>query len=175
MTLAEVNREPFIDKLCERQVLEEAITELYERAIRHARSEQDFGQLVEKLVAFQQQERAHVDMLEQAIRALGGDPAQMTPSIRVMRAEIAGLAAVCESADIALPHVLSALFAGELIDHAGWELLCDLAREVELSEEWLRRFEDALREERVHLAWVRDQLSKATREEVMATPVPPTA
>jgi hypothetical protein len=68
-------------------------------------------------------------------------------------------------------HFVQVLLAAEKLDGAGWDLLTELGKEVDLDEEWLRSFRAAGRVEAEHEHYLREQLLRLERA-ALFTPAP---
>ncbi len=113
---------------------------------------------METLRRIRAEELAHLHLLCDAARKLGGDPTAQTPCADVVAMASAGLVQVVSDPRTTLAQGLNAMLTAELTDNAGWELLVQLAvksGEIALSE----RFLDALEEEAGHLLVVRNWLT----------------
>ena len=139
----------FIDKCTERWLFEKTGVKLYEAALRKCPDE-----FRDKLQEFRDEEKEHEEMLEEVIRRYGADPHTLTRSARITQLESEGIVKVVENEDF--DAVIDALLAAELVDNAKWELLIELAEELD-DMDAKNQFEDALDEEEDHLDFVRDQ------------------
>jgi bacterioferritin (cytochrome b1) len=166
LKLAEVNPAKLIDLLAERLAYERRVARLYDRAIaRLAGSTQRIvRQFLEAAEVIRDQEREHVDWLEQQIRALGGNGVQGDKA-KLIEIESAGIEQVI-SDDRDLGHLFHALYAAELIDDAGWDVLVDLAEEAD-DEPARREFKKRLRQEEDHLALVKNVVERLLEREVL--------
>ncbi|MFN7132799.1 MAG: hypothetical protein ACK4N5_12010 [Myxococcales bacterium] len=160
-----LNREKFLDLLCERWLFERNGVELYDRVVdkldRHGHHDE-----ARALRRFRDEEDRHRVLLESVIAEQGGDVGRETPSQMPVRVESRAFERIVADArgPIALLHVL---LAAELEDHAGWELLIALAREVG-QREVADAFASAFAEETAHLEGVKRLLAEQTRRELSA-------
>jgi hypothetical protein len=160
----DVNRELLVDKLSERWLTERAVTTLYELAIERLPQDSDV------LTRFLEQERLHVEMLEQLLIELGREPrsAPSTPSTNLAASEMEALVELARDRHLMPRHLLEVLLAAELLDGSGWDLLVELGREARLDDEWLRSFRVANREEQEHEHVIRGRLLGYERAELAA-------
>jgi rubrerythrin len=100
------------------------------------------------------EEAAHFEMLREVMITMGGDPTALTPSADVAAVSSMGLLQVLGDPRMNLKQSLEAILVAELVDNDGWTMLIDLAR-TEGNEAVVRRFEQALADEQVHLSNVR--------------------
>ena len=161
MKLAEKNREQVIDLLCERLAFERSTVRLYDRILEALRLSADAR--TRDLLATMQKHREEEDQiarwLEGRIRELGGDDRAETDLARLATREARGIEEVAENDAADVTHLLHALLAVEGVDNAGWELLVHLA-DAAGDGEAKRELERRLRQERRHLAFVRDAIER---------------
>ena len=74
----DVDRTLFVDKLCERWLVERGATTLYRMAIERLQGIED---LPETFARFRDQEQLHADMLEQLLAELGVHPREQRPRL----------------------------------------------------------------------------------------------
>jgi hypothetical protein len=107
----------------------------------------------------------HVELLEQAIAAAGGNPAYVSPSARATEKAAAGLLESTFMLDGSLDQetaelvMLEAVMLAEAKDRANWEMLTQLAAQV--TDEALRQeleslTGEVLAQEVEHHSWARD-------------------
>jgi len=144
----------FIDKCTERYFFESTGVKLYDAAIRKAPQ-----QFRAKLTEIRDQERAHAQMLREVIRTLDADPRVMTDSAKLSQIESSGIIHVVEHGNF--EEVMDALLVLELVDHAKWELLIEIADELG-DDEAKESFEEALGDETDHLVYIREQIVQTT-------------
>jgi len=154
--LAQLDRPALIDRLAERLVFERLAVELYEAAILRINASADVlvRRAAPTLARIRFEEHEHASWLERALAGAGASPSVETPRSALARIETEGIARVVRDARAPLGHVVQALLAAELVDHAGWHALLDLADEAEDDDahEQLRR---RLDEESTHLHAIR--------------------
>jgi hypothetical protein len=129
--LAEYDAAKVIDVLNERLAFERAGVKLYDRVLEVVRPSRDENvqRMPEELQKHRDEEWEHEEWLEGQIRSLGGDAHSETERSRLVTRESKGIEEVVMS-DAALPHLLHALLAAELVDNAGWDLLVQVPQVV---------------------------------------------
>jgi rubrerythrin len=165
--LAQFNRDKLIDLLTERLTFERTGVELYDKVLEHvqASSDPEAKSLVEPLQHFRDEEKDHEEWLEDQIRDLGGDAHGKTELSELVTIESRGVAdVIMDGADVA--HDLHALLTAELADNAGWELLCDLARQAG-DHEAQNAFSRYKKEEDEHLQFVRSAVEQTTARKML--------
>jgi rubrerythrin len=154
--------EVLIDKLGERLAFERGGVRLYDALLTKCRASGDrVGDMSsERLGHFRNEEAAHFRLVGRALEALGADPTAQTPSADVTGVEAMGLMKVVEDPRTSVAQALHAILLAELADHAGWELLIELARNMG-QDQMVESFETALAEEQEHLSSVRRWYAQA--------------
>ncbi|MGH8226745.1 MAG: ferritin-like domain-containing protein [Steroidobacteraceae bacterium] len=173
----------FIDKLAERAAFERGGTRLYDSLLvklRNAGSSNGSGKgkgkgtstgsvpngMTEaRVLEIRKDEAAHFALASECIERLGGDPTAETPSADLVSVETLGFVQAISDARTSLGQSLHVVLAAELIDHAAWELLIELARGVGQDKQ-LPRFQEALRDEQGHLRDVRSWYTSLTMSEM---------
>src|SRR5690348_10529343 len=124
--LSRANRDELLDLLTERLSFEREGVKLYDRVIGRIEGSADpeAKALLDELREFRAVEWAHEEWLEEVVRSLGGDAHGETDRSRLLREEAEGLVRVIET-DPSLPHLFHALYAVEMVDNAGWDLLVE--------------------------------------------------
>jgi bacterioferritin (cytochrome b1) len=170
--LTQKNREKVIDLLTERLEFERSGVKLYDRIIGRIQraGDQEALKMLDAMRKHRDQEKEHEEWLESQIRALGGDAHGQTELSRLSKRESQGIEQVVMEGSSPLPHLFHALLAAELVDHAGWELLVQLADEAG-DREARHHFQRCLHEEVEHLAFVRRALEQFARREVLGQQV----
>jgi rubrerythrin len=152
-----------IEQLRVRLAVEKIGIELFSQALAHVG---EGGELADKLRRFAKEERAHIEILDGAIRSLGEDPGGRSPAVAQAEREATGLVEVCRSDDAEVGHVLHALLTAELAATAGWELLVELAGSASFDEDRLGDFRQALADEKEHVRFVRERLAELELREL---------
>ena len=144
-----------LDKMAERLAFERTGTRLYDALLTKLDVlHDDRDAITHELVAgIRADEARHVLLMKEAIESMGGDPTAQTPSADVAGVESLGLVQVMFDPRTSLAQSLHAILTAELCDNAGWELLVALACEHGHAA-LAGRLEDALEQERRHLAMV---------------------
>lgn len=107
------------------------------------------------------EEQAHMTLVKEALEELGADPTAMTPCADVVGVTSMGLIQTVSDPRTTIAQSLNALLSAELTDHAGWELLMEVAEEFG-HDDMAVRFSVAATTEAEHLslvkAWLRTEL-----------------
>lgn len=176
----------YIDKLAERAAFERGGTRLYDSLLvkfRNAGSGNGSskssgkgkgsgtsmgsvpnGMTEARVLEIRKDEAAHFALASECIERLGGDPTAETPSADLVSVETLGFVQAISDARTSLGQSLHVLLAAELIDHAAWELLIELARGVGQDKQ-IPRFQEALRAEQGHLRDIRSWYTSLTMSE----------
>lgn len=149
-----------LDKLGERLAFEHAGARLYEALLSKHQAYGSFtgGPNAEDILHILTEEYAHGDMLERAIKDLGGDPTTLTPSANVAANISQGLPQVLADPRTNLLQSLEAIIVAELADNECWTVLEQLTRQGG-HEEFARECQAAIAHERDHLRQVRRWLA----------------
>lgn len=163
------NANVFLDKLGERLAFERTGTRLYGALLSKFDASETLpgGPTRSDLEKIKLEEAAHFEMLNEVMISMGGDPTALTPSADVAAVSSMGLLQVLSDPRMSLKQSLEAILVAELVDNECWDALIDLARS-ESNSGIVRRFEQALAEEEVHLENVRRWVRQATMEELGA-------
>lgn len=153
-----------IDRLGERLDFERRKAALYDALIAKARGAA-VGPPVEDLERMRNESRHHAGLLEEALKRRGADPLLPTASAQTSSVITSGLSCLVEDPASTLPQCVSALLVAELADLDAWELLVQLAEEVE-ADDLQEGFAEALAREAAHVDLVRGWLA----EEVLGHP-----
>lgn len=159
--LSEHNRPRVIDLLCERLAFERSGIRLYDRivAAMQGSADSELHSLQATMEEHRAEEKEHEQWLEAQVRALGGDASAQTEGSRLVSREAAGIEEVATNDAADLQHLMHALLAAEAVDNAGWELLVELAEDVN-DRDARREFTRRLHHEREHLAFVRHVMER---------------
>jgi hypothetical protein len=149
-----------MDKLGERLAFERAGARLYEALLSKHEAYGSFegGPGPDDLLHILHEEYQHGDILAEAITALGGDPAALTPSANLAARISAGLPQVLADPRTNLLQSLEAIAVAELADNEGWSALATLSEQAG-QDELAARCREAIERERDHLRNVRGWLA----------------
>lgn len=166
--LAQVNRPKLLELLRERLAFERASVKLYDDIINRLRGlapDSGMGRVAEQLATIRDKEIEHERWLAAQISLLGGDPDELTPRVQLVEIESKGIGEVV-STDPELSHMFHALLMAELADHAGWELLLELA---DFADDPLARQEFGIRLQETdrHLLFIQELVENIARREVL--------
>jgi ferritin-like metal-binding protein YciE len=155
----------FMDKLGARLAFERSGVRLYEGMVAKVQALGTFdgGPTVDDLQHIRSEELAHFMLLRDCIERLGGDPTAMTPSADVQATLSKGAPDVMADPRIGVIESLDALLAAELVDHASWDSLIEIARlagEPDVADQ----FESAFQEEEEHLEMVKSWMEASIRQ-----------
>lgn len=143
-----------LDKMGERLAFERGGTRLYDAVLAKYDALSDTkGVSRDELQHMRDEEASHFQLVADAIEELGGDPTAQTPCADVVGMQSAGLVQSVSEPRTTLAQCLTSLLIAELADNAGWELLIALCKESGHGG-IADRFEQAAREEAVHLQQV---------------------
>ena len=172
--LAQHSRDKVIDVLTGRLTFERAGVRLYDSIIGKVQAavaqSPQLGRLLEPLKEHRNEEKEHEEWLEAQIRALGGDVHTKTAMAQLIEIESQGIEKIMLDSDPDISHLFHALLSAELADHAGWELLVELADEAD-DKEAKRGFKKRLHEEEDHLVFARRVMIKLARRDVLGEQV----
>lgn len=154
----------FIDKLAERLAFERTGVRLYEAIIATMpASHIAQGTLTsDALQEIRDEEVQHMQIVREALEALGADPTAQTPCADL--AGVQGLGLVQSIADprTTLTQRLSSVLVAELTDNDGWNMLIEISENMGTSD-LSERFRRALTQEQDHLkkvrTWLRERLN----------------
>ncbi|HYX34149.1 MAG TPA: ferritin-like domain-containing protein [Oligoflexus sp.] len=155
--------EIFIDKLGERMAFERMGVRLYQALIRKCEMDpaRHASMDLYRLQQICDSELEHMQMLKQAIEAVGADPTATTPGADAMAVASMGLGQVLNDPRTSVTQCLEAILIAELADTDGWQLLIDLTQETG-DETMLAQFQRAMQEEEVHVLEIRSLLKELT-------------
>lgn len=163
--------ESLVDKLGERLAFERGGTRLYDAMIMKVMTLQGQGNGSGKgnmqasgsrvdlasLQRIRMEEQAHMNLVKEALEELGADPTAMTPCADVVGVTSMGLIQTISDPRTTIAQSLNALLSAELTDHAGWELLMEVAEELG-HDEMAVRFSVAATAEAEHMMLVKEWL-----------------
>jgi hypothetical protein len=164
-----------MDKLGERLTFERAGSRLYEALVSKHQVYGSFsgGPSEQDLLHILQEEYEHADVLERAIKSLGGDPTAVSPSANLAATISAGLPQVLSDPRTNLLQCLEAILVAELSDNECWTTLETLAGQAGHTD-LATQCQEAIVHEREHLANVRRWIAAGqARELTEGAPMPP--
>lgn len=149
-----------LDKLGERLAFERTGTRLYEALLSKHDAYGSFegGPSRDDITLILSEELQHFRMLVELVKALGGDPTELTPSANMQLTASHGVGQVLVDPRTTLLQSLEAILMAELADNECWETLTGLAH-MAGQEEVAERCEAALLTEQEHLEKVRSWLA----------------
>jgi hypothetical protein len=145
-----------VDRLAERLAFERGGVRLYDAVLAKVPAgKTQEGTLTEaELRRVRDGELRHMELVREALEAMGADPTAVTPCADLVGVKASGLVQVVTDPRTTLTQCLDALLVAELADNDGWKLLIAMAEALG-QEDMARRFADALAEEDEHLVLVR--------------------
>jgi rubrerythrin len=152
-----------MDKLGERLAFERGGVRLYDALLVKCRAQGEgleAGEL-ELLQRFRDEEAQHLELVADAMEALGGDPSAQTPGADSVGVRAMGLVQAMNDPRTTLVQSLSVMLDAELIDNAAWDLLIRLASRAG-HEPIAERFGVALQQESEHLVTLNALVSRLT-------------
>lgn len=156
-----------MDKLGERLMFEHAGARLYEAVLSKHQAYGSFtgGPSAEDVLHVLHDEYDHADLLERAIKELGGDPTAVTPSASLAANISAGLPHVLSDPRTNLLQSLEAILVAELADNECWAALEELARQAG-NDDLVAGCRQAIAHERDHLRNVRSWIAAGQGRDV---------
>jgi rubrerythrin len=149
-----------LDKLGERAAFERTGTRLYDLLINKCLNQPGWQDApLETFKTIRADEADHFALVAETIASLGGDPTVMTPGADVNGVMALGWIQVLADPRVTIPQCLQAILIAELADNEAWQMLIDLANEMELTE-IAGRFTAAQRVEERHLTEIRSLYSQ---------------
>lgn len=163
-----------LDKLGARLAFERTGTRLYQALISkfEAAHIHQGGPSRQELEQIRDEERAHLQLVEHAIKELGGDPTAVTPSADVSGVASMGLVQVMADPRSTFTQCLEVVLMAELLDNDAWTSLAELTSDMGFDDIAIE-FRQALEDEEAHLAAVRTWLSAAVRGQAGLEPAVP--
>ncbi|MDP2305840.1 MAG: ferritin-like domain-containing protein [Pseudomonadota bacterium] len=150
----------FLDRLGERLAFERTGVRLYDALLTHVSvvSDKTLGPTVAELRTIRDEEHRHFELLRNTIQSMGADPTAQTPAADAVSVESHGLLQILTDPRSSRSQCLHAILVAELADNEGWQTLIQLARTLG-HDDLVTRFEQAWREEVIHLERVRGWFS----------------
>jgi hypothetical protein len=168
------NATVFLDKLGERLAFERTGTRLYAALIGKFDASEPLkgGPTRAELEKIHLEERAHFEMLREAMLSLGADPTAITPSADVAAVSSMGIIQVLGDPRMNLKQSLEAILVAELVDNDCWAMLTELANAAG-HKALVPRFQQALAQEAQHLVMVRSWVKSSNLSQAAPLKAPP--
>jgi rubrerythrin len=153
--------EVLLNKLSERVTFERTGTKLYEALVKKYQEAKDKKSLPEliKLERFYHQEAKHSDIVNDVMTQVGGEMPAITPPYDLSASLSMGWLELINDPRSTFLQALEIVLQAELLNHAGWELLIELAERKEMPK-IATQFQECLDEKDVHIEavkqWVQD-------------------
>lgn len=153
-----------LDKMGERLAFERSGTRLYDAFLSKlaAAGALPTGPSIEEAREIREEEHAHMLMLADAMKSLGGDPTAITPCADLVGVAGMGLLQAMSDPRTNILQGLEVLLTAELTDNDSWTMLASLAEEMG-HHDFAKQAREALLVEETHLARVRTWLIEGTR------------
>ena len=171
-----MERQTLMDKLSEFLMVEQGGLELYRVALSRSTN----PDIRQRYLEFAQETSRHRTILIRLIEGLGGDPSYVSPTARLAQLKACSLLETAIRADGLSQEELEAndlenVLLAETKDHADWQLLEQLAHQVD-DRQVGQAIEEAVREvepqEDQHLEWARITLAQTAMQMIMQGPPP---
>jgi hypothetical protein len=155
---------PLLDKLGARLQFERTGTRLYDALISKldAYGGFDGGPSRHDLLLIREQEHAHVLLVQELIRAIGGDPTAVTPCANLQATASKGIGEVLVDPRTSFVECLETILVAELADHESWESLARTAQSLD-DGDLTAKIKQAQQTEDEHLMKVRGWLEAADK------------
>ena len=162
--LAGKNRGKLIDLLVERLVFEKTGVDLYTALLERLGGSGDrmLESSLTTLARIRREEAEHQAWLEEKVQELGGNPLVPSHLSSLSRAEASGIEQIVLRERSSPEDMVHAILLAELLDHAGWNLLVQLASEAH-DDEAMLQFRKRLLEENDHLGFLRTLVTACAR------------
>ena len=154
------------DFLSEMLAVEKGGVKLYQKAL----SELQHPELEEKLTIFLHQTERHVELCTDMLTAVDGDPNYRSPGARAADHKANGLISTKVPSELAELNNLENLVLAETKDHWNWETLASVIatiRDPQLMRLVKRATTEVLKQEKSHLKWSEQMLTKLALEAAM--------
>lgn len=151
-----LERLPLLDKLGARLQFERTGTRLYDALISKLDAYGTFpgGPSRDDLVHIRDEEHRHLQLVQELVTKLGGDPTAVTPCANLQATASKGVGDVLVDPRTNLVECLDAIMMAELADHESWDQLAALVEQMALPDD-AKRVRQAERTEAEHLEKVR--------------------
>jgi len=164
VTRRTIKHAALMDKLSEFLAVERGGKLLYRNALQMVRDRE----VMDKFQEFYEQTVRHEDILSRIIRALGGDPEEMSQSAKMAEKKAEALLRTMQQTDgLSVKQVelnaMENIVLAETKDHADWELLGRIARQTtdpHLSAILKPAVSEVEAQEDEHLNWTKEKLSE---------------
>ena len=155
---------PLLDKLGARLAFERMGVRLYDALISKLDAYGSFqgGPSRADLTHIRDEEHRHMQLAEELIRTLGGDPTVVTPCANLQAIASRGIGDVLVDPRTNLVECLDAILVAELTDHASWEMLASAAK-LAGQDALEARIREGERTEAEHLTKVQGWLAAAAQ------------
>ena len=166
---APVNPEWLKDFLSEMLAVEMGGVKLYEKAL----NELQHPEHEDKLNQFLHQTERHVELCTEMLEAAGGDSNYQSPGAQAAEQKADGLMGAEVPAEMADLNNIENLVLAETKDHWNWETLASVVSKIgdpELKRMATKAISEVRKQEKMHLDWNEQTLSKLAMESAMRAP-----
>jgi rubrerythrin len=164
-----VNPEWLRDFLSEMLAVEMGGVKLYEKAL----NELEHTEHEDKLGQFLQQTERHVELCTEMLEAAGGDSDYQSPGAQAAEQKADGLLCAEVPPEMADLNNIENLVLAETKDHWNWETLASVVSKIgdaELKRMATKAISEVRKQEKTHLDWNEQTLSKLAMESAMRPP-----
>jgi hypothetical protein len=154
------------DFLSEMLAVEMGGVKLYRKAV----NELEHSEHLDKLNEFLRQTERHVELCTEMLRAAGGDASYKSPGAQAAEHKAEGLISTKVPAAMNDLNNIENLVLAETKDHWNWEMLASVARKIgdaELKRMAIKAVSEVRKQEKTHLSWNEQTLSKLAMESSM--------
>lgn len=164
-----VNPQWLTDFLSEMLTVEMGGVKLYEKAL----NELEHPEYEDELNEFLRQTERHVELCTEMLNAAGGDSDYKSPGAQAAEHKAEGLISAGVPPEISDLNNIENLVLAETKDHWDWEMLASVAPRIgdaELKRMATKAVSEVRKQEKMHLDWNEQTLSKLAMESAMHTP-----
>jgi rubrerythrin len=164
-----INPQWLKDFLSEMLAVEKGGVQLYQKAL----NELEHSELEDRLNEFLNQTQRHVELCTEMLEAAGGDENYQSPGAAAAEHKAEGLMSTQVPPEMIDLNNIENLVLAETKDHWNWETLASIARRIdndELKRMALKAVSEVRKQEKTHLSWNEETLSKLAMESAMRAP-----
>jgi rubrerythrin len=164
-----LNAEWLRDFLSEMLAVEKGGVKLYQKAL----NDLDHLEHKDKLDEFLRQTKRHVELCTEMLNAAGGDSDYQSPGAKAAEHKAEGLISTQVPAEMMDLNNIENLVLAETKDHWNWEMLASVAKKIgdaELKRMAAKAIAEVRKQEKLHLDWNEQTLSKLAMESSMQAP-----
>lgn len=161
-----IGREKLFDLLSEYLEVERGGVQLYTQALDRA----TIPMVQNTLQKFLRQTEKHVDLLQNAIRDLGGNPVYLSPGAQIVQSRVEAMLSLSVPSHFQQVVDMENLLLAETKDQADWSFLKSIISSIadvharDIVREIVDEVED---EEDIHVHWARETLERMVKEDLL--------